>query len=223
MRTRCVSVIAFMLLQAIFMSVITPASAQYFPPAPPEPIVMRETPILVSYTEPQKTITINVTQFDPEQVVKKITLTFKEPVLTVSLTIYHLKEKPPEVPEPPDTPILYFTIRAHEALLRNVERAVITFIVEREVVEEKGVDEKTMALNRFFEDEWEKLPTTKIAEDERFLYFEAESLGLSHFAVTGIPIPPPLPWWIVAIVVVVGVMVVAMGVYLYRKRRARQG
>jgi len=221
MRTRRVSIITFILLLTIFASVITPASAQYFPPTPPEPIVIRETPILVSYTEPQKTITINITQFDPEQVVKKITLTFKEPVLTVSLTIYHLKEKPPEVPEPLDTPLLYFMIRAHKGVLENVEKAVITSSVERKVVEEKKVDEKTIALNRFFKDKWEKLPTTKIAEDEKLLYFEAESPGLSHFAVTGIAIPPPFPWWMVIIVVIIVVIGIIVGMYRYRQRKLK--
>jgi len=219
MRTRHISITTSMLLLVIFVSTIIPASAQYFPPVPPEPIVVRETPILVSFTEPQKTITINVTQFDPEQVVKSITLTFKEPVRTASLTIYHLKEKPAGIPEPPDTSLFYFTIRAHEDLLENVERVVIMFSIDKGVVEEKKVDEKTIVLGRFFENRWEKLPTTKIAEDERFLYFKAEAPGLSHFAATGIARPSPFPWWIIALVVIV----VAVGVIsLYIMRRGKR-
>jgi len=213
------SIITFILLLTFFASVITPASAQYFPPTPPKPIIIRETQISVSYTEPQKTVVINVTQFDPEQIVKTITLTFKEPVLSISLTIYYLKEKPPEVTEPSDTPLLYFTIRAHQDLLKNIEKAVITFSVEKKIVDEKKIDEKTIILNRFSEDKWEKLSTTKIAEDEKFLYFKAESLGLSHFAVTEITIPPPFPWWIVLIVVIVAIVIAAGIVIWVRMKR----
>jgi PGF-pre-PGF domain-containing protein len=209
-------------LSVFFVSIITPASAQYFPPTPPKPIIIRETQISVSYTEPQKTVVINVTQFDPEQIVKTITLTFKEPMLSISLTIYYLKEKPPEVTEPSDTPLLYFTIRAHQDLLKNIEKAVITFSVEKKIVDEKKIDEKTIILNRFSEDKWEKLSTTKIAEDEKSLYFKAESLGLSHFAVTGITIPPPFPWWIIAIVIAIIVIIGIIATYRYRQRKSRK-
>ena len=200
--------------------VMNSALAQYFPPVPPAPVIIRETPITVSYTEPQRVIVVNVTQFDPKQVAKKIALTLKEPVLTASFTIYLLVERPPGVPEPRETALLYFTIRAHVALLENVERAVMTFAVEKALVKEKGVDVETITLNRFFEGEWEKLPTKRVGEDEKHFYFEAESPGLSHFAVTGIA-PPPFPWWIVAIIVVVAVVAVVAGIHLYRRRRPK--
>jgi PGF-pre-PGF domain-containing protein len=208
----------FMLMQ------ISLASAQYFPLTPPEPIVVRETNIVVSYTEPQRTVVINVTQFDPLQPTKKLTLTFKQAVLSVSLTIYQLKEKPPEAPEPPNVPLLYFTIRVHEDLLKNVEKAAVFFSLEKETIKAKGVDEKTITLNRLLEGKWEKLPTTKVTEDEKYSYFEAESLGLSHFVVTGVALPPPFPWWIVLVVVVVIVVIgIIMWTYVERKRSAKKG
>lgn len=85
--------ILFILL--LLTVIVTSVSAQYFPPVPPKQIVLKETPILVSFTTPQKVVTIDITTFDPEQIVKKVTLTFKEPVLSVSFTIFYLKEKPP--------------------------------------------------------------------------------------------------------------------------------
>jgi PGF-pre-PGF domain-containing protein len=204
------------------MSIITAASAQYFPPVPPEPIIIRKTTISVSFTEPQKVVTINVTRIDPGQIVKIMVLTFKEPVLTVNLIIYQLKEKPPEVPEPsPSTPLLYFTIVAHEKFLKNVEKAIITFSIEKGIVEEKKVDEKTITLNRFFEGKWEKLPTTKIVEDEKFLYFEAESPGLSHFAITGVILPSPFPWWIIVIIIVIIAVIIIIIVVTRLYKRSK--
>lgn len=220
MSTQRTFIIAFILLLGIFATIAS-VSAQYFPPVPPEPIIVRETSISASYIEPRKTIILNVTQFEPQQVVKKVTLTFKQPVLNVSLTIYHLKEKSLEVSEPPDVSLLYFTIRAHKDLLENVEKAVITFSVEKRIVEEKRVDEKTIVLNRFFEGKWEKLPTRKVAEDGQFLYFEAEAPGLSHFAATGSAIPP-FPWWIILIIVIAVVVGVAVWILMKRMKRGKK-
>lgn len=196
------SIIASILLLVFFESVMIPASAQQFPPAPPVPIIIRKTQILLSHTEPQKTVVINVTHFDPEQIVKTIALTFKEPMLSIYLIIYHLKEKPPEVAEPSYISLLYFTIGARQDLLKSIEKAIITFGVEKKIVDEKKIDEKTIVLNMFFEGKWEKLPTTKIAEDEKYLYFKAVLPTLSHFAITGVTTILPLPyWWIIVIVI----------------------
>lgn len=219
-----VGVIVIITMLLTLTSAPSAAVVQYLPPVPPEPIIIRETPITVFYVEPQRVVTINVTQFDPLQVVRELQITFIEPVLTVILTIYHLEQRPPEVPEPKDVALLYFTIRAHKALLEIVEKANITFVVERAVVEEKGVDVETIVLNGFFEGVWQSLPTEKIAEDEVFLYFEAESPGLSHFVATGVAVPPPFPWWIIAIIVIVMVVVAAaIVICLYRRRIAKVG
>ena len=216
MREKAIKVIAIFAVIMTFAHTTSPALALYVPPVPPVPII-RETFITVSFVEPQKTITLNVTQIDPEQVVKNLTITFIEPVLTATLKIYHLAERPPGVPVPPNVPLLYFTISAPAALLENVEKAVITFAVEKAVVEEKGVGVETIVLNRFFEGVWEELPTRKVAEDAVFIYFEAESPGLSHFAVTGVV--PPFPWWIVVTIVIV--VAVLLGIYFYRRAKLR--
>lgn len=220
MKNRCkakiLKNILFILLLLTIM--VTSVSAQYFPPVPPEQIILRETPILVSFTTPQKAVIIDVANFDPEQIIKKVTLTFREPVLSISFTIYYLKEKPPELPDPPETPLIYFTIRTSENLLENIENVTILFNVEKKLIKERGVDEKTITLNRFSEGVWEKVTTKKITEDEKYLYYEAKSPGLSHFAATGVLMPPPFPPWIALFICIV-VVVILTGIYLHRKRK----
>jgi len=207
----------------VFASATNTTLAQYSPPTPPTAIIIRETPITVSYTEPQRSITIDITQFDPEQVVKKITLTLKEPAPTASFTIYLLAERPQEVPEPKgEVALLYFTIRAHEALLENIDSAKITFAIEKTLVRERGVDEKTIKLDGLFEGALQELPTKKVDEDERFLFFEAESPGLSHFPVTYVVTPflryiTPFLWWIGVIIVVVVAAIIVAEMYLRKK------
>jgi len=205
----------------VFASATNTALAQYPPPIPPTPIIIRETPIMVSYTEPQRAITVDITQFDPEQVVKKITLNLKEPAPTASFTIYLLAERPEEIPYPKDkVALVYFTIRAHEALLENVDSAKITFAIEKTLVTERGIDEKTITLDWFFEGARQELPTKRVDEDERFLFFEAQSPGLSHFLVTYAVTSflwyvTPFLWWIGVIIVVVAAAIIVSEKYLY--------
>jgi len=219
---RTVTVLVVLL---VFVSATNTALAQYPPPTPPASIIIRETPIMVSYTEPQRAITIDITQFDPEQVVKKITLTLKEPAFTASFTIYLLAEKPREVPDPKDrVALFYFTIRAHEALLENVDSVKITFAIEKALLEERGVDEKTITLDWLLEGALQELPTKKVDEDERFLFFEAESSGLSHFAVTYIVTPflwyiTPFLWWIGVIIVIVAAAIIMAEIWINRSLR----
>jgi len=206
----------------VFTSATKTALAQYSSPMPPTPLIIRETPITVSYTEPQRVITIDITQFDPEQVVKKITLTLKKPTPTASFTIYLLAERPEEVPEPKDkVALVYFTIRADYALLENLDSAKITFAVEKTPVRERGVDEKTITLDGLFEGAWQELPTDKVDEDEKFLFFEAESPGLSYFPVTYVVTPflqyvMPFLWWIGVIIVGVVVAIFIAEIYLQK-------
>jgi PGF-pre-PGF domain-containing protein len=213
--TSSIAVLSILLALA---SMTGTALAQYLPPVPPTPIIIRETVITVSYTAPKKVIVIDVTQFDAGQVVKMITITLKKPVLTASLTIYLLGEKPPELPTPPlNKKVLhYYTIRARETLLDNIEHATTVFAVEKTKVKEKVVDSKTIKLNRFFKGKWEELSTETGTEDEILIFFKSESTGLSNFAITGNAAPAPFPWWLViAVMAVVGVLV-GVGIYLYR-------
>jgi len=219
-RKFAIKVIAILAILLMFASVMNTALAQYFPPVP-TPIVVRETLVTVFYTQPKGVITIDVTQFDPQQVVKELIITLEEPVLNASFTIYLLAKRPPEAHEPKETALLYFTIRAHTALLKNVKSARIAFAVERAVVGEEGVNAETIILNRFFLGMWEELPTKKVYEDKKFLYFEAEAPGLSHFAATRVVLPPPFLWLTVVIIVVVAVAFIVAGMYLYRRRKLR--
>jgi hypothetical protein len=95
--------------------------------------------------------------------------------------------------------------------------------VEKKIIREKRVDEGTIALNRLSEGKWEKLPTTKVAEDEEFSYFEAEAPGLSHFAVTGRAVPPPFPWWIVLMVAIIVAIGIFVGIYVKKRKGAKGG
>jgi len=67
----------------------------------------------------------------------------------------------------------------------NIADATVVFTVERSWITENNIDESSIAIYRYSNDNWNKLMTRKIAEDANNLQFEAETSGFSQFAVTG--------------------------------------
>lgn len=67
----------------------------------------------------------------------------------------------------------------------NLENAVICFKVEKSWMQDKSIDKSSITLNRYNNKKWNELPTSYIKEDDKYLYFTAETPGFSPFAITG--------------------------------------
>jgi PGF-pre-PGF domain-containing protein len=67
---------------------------------------------------------------------------------------------------------------------KNVGKPTVCFKVEKSWVKDKKIDPDSITLNRYSDKKWEQLPVTLSAEDDKFLYFIAETSGFSSFAVT---------------------------------------
>ncbi|RXA20981.1 PGF-pre-PGF domain-containing protein [Methanosarcina sp. MSH10X1] len=67
----------------------------------------------------------------------------------------------------------------------NLENAVIHFRVEKSWIEENDIDQASIVLNRYNDSKWNPLSTGLSGEDDRYLYFTAETPGFSPFAITG--------------------------------------
>lgn len=61
----------------------------------------------------------------------------------------------------------------------------IKFKVEKTWLANNNIASATIALQRYADNKWNKLSTSKVSEDATYIYFEAESPGLSVFAITG--------------------------------------
>jgi hypothetical protein len=68
--------------------------ADYVMLPPPQDIVVTETNISVSLTTPASTFFINVTEYDARQIVKNITVEFREPVTYFGFAIDLLNDRP---------------------------------------------------------------------------------------------------------------------------------
>ena len=65
---------------------------------------------------------------------------------------------------------------------KNIENAVVGFKVEKSWVA-GGVDDSSIALYRYSDKTWGELVTRQVGEDDKYLYFEAETPGFSPFSI----------------------------------------
>ncbi|RPJ78192.1 MAG: PGF-pre-PGF domain-containing protein, partial [Alphaproteobacteria bacterium] len=67
----------------------------------------------------------------------------------------------------------------------NIENAVLCFKVEKSWIKDKKIDKSSINLNRYNDTKWNCLPTSLLSEDDKYVYFTAETPGFSHFTITG--------------------------------------
>jgi len=52
-------------------------------------------------------------------------------------------------------------------------------------LQDKGINRSSITLNRYNDKKWNSLPTSLLSEDDKYLYFTAQTPGFSPFAITG--------------------------------------
>ncbi len=100
-----------------------------------------------------------------------------------------LKEKSTLVSGLPSGEIYkYFNILVGDkglAIQNNIENPVVCFKVEKSWIQDKNINQSSIALNRYSDNKWDQLPTSSSGKDDRYLYFIAKTPGFSPFAITG--------------------------------------
>ncbi|WP_054865182.1 PGF-pre-PGF domain-containing protein [Methanosarcina barkeri] len=67
----------------------------------------------------------------------------------------------------------------------NIENPVVCFKVEKSWLQDKKIDQSSITLNRYNDKKWSQIPVKLLKEDNKYLYFTAETPGFSFFAITG--------------------------------------
>ncbi len=67
---------------------------------------------------------------------------------------------------------------------KNIKDPVIGFKVQRSWIQDNRIDEDSIKLNRYSDEVWTALPTTRTDEDATFVYFESQTPGFSPFAIS---------------------------------------
>jgi PGF-pre-PGF domain-containing protein len=114
--------------------------------------------------------------------VRKISIEADKNVSDVTVTVEAV-DKPEEITEAPGIAYGYVNITVTKLMDVDVTTK-IEFKVNKSWLAGHNVDEATIKLNRY-DGNWTALPTSKIDEDNASVYFEAETPGLSLFAITG--------------------------------------
>ena len=100
-----------------------------------------------------------------------------------------LKNKSTLTPDTPEGEVYnYLNIwvgNSGYATEKNIENAVVCFKVEKSWMKDKGIDQSSIILNRYSDKKWNPLTTRQSGDDEKYMYFTAETPGFSPFAITG--------------------------------------
>ena len=71
------------------------------------------------------------------------------------------------------------------ATSKNIENPVVCFKVEKSWLQDKNIDQASITLSRYSDKKWSQLPVKLLCEDNKYLYFTAETPEFSFFAITG--------------------------------------
>jgi PGF-pre-PGF domain-containing protein len=71
------------------------------------------------------------------------------------------------------------------ATSKNIENPSVCFKVEKSWIQDKKIDQASIALKTYNDEKWVQLPVNLLQEDDKFLYFTAEVPEFSSFAITG--------------------------------------
>jgi PGF-pre-PGF domain-containing protein len=114
----------------------------------------------------------------------------------ISVTIEVLMDRSAMVDEDPEGKVYrhmnIWVGKAGFATEQNIADPVIGFRVNKSWTNDGNINESTIILNRYHDGEWNRLTTTKVSEDQGYLYFEAKTPGFSPFAITGVENEVPI-------------------------------
>jgi PGF-pre-PGF domain-containing protein/uncharacterized repeat protein (TIGR01451 family) len=101
-----------------------------------------------------------------------------------SISARTLLEKPGDVPSAPGEVYTYMEISLKDIKPEDVKEVTFTFKVKKSWLDLAGIDPATVALYRFTT-AWDRLDTSKVDEDNTYIYYSALSPGFSYFAIAG--------------------------------------
>ena len=204
------------------MSFCGPANADHFPPALPASNIANQTLVSAAFTTPSTTVNVNVTEYDPQQMVKNITVDFQEPISYVSLFVDLLKDKPLIVHAPKTAPIIqYFDIRFLTELADKISNVTVVLAVEKATLQNMSVKEDSLLLYQYNGSQFSEMsPIENVAENKTYLLFSTETTADSLFVITGSAIPSP--WWS-SVLPIAGVPFLAIvGIFVYKRYKQKR-
>jgi len=170
-----------------------------------------------------------------ETCIQKVDFISSKNQKNVKLQVSNLKEKPDEISidlniSTTSKVYKYLDIKltSDEVYIgeTGIKQMNFSFSVERSWLENLSFNKFSIKMMRYHDDEWQELNTTYTNESEDYIFYQAETPGLSIFAVVGDKVveepdeiiieSSKMPWWMPASVIFIST--VSLVVLLFKKR-----
>lgn len=164
------------------------------------------TQTVVTPSKPQVTITINkvaasideikpgtpatVTIAKSDTGVTAMDVSVKNAVTSVGIDINKVDKLPADVKTPQGKVYKQLNIIKSNVADADVDKITIKFAVEKSWLAANKIDQNKVKLQRYTGGQWTSLTATKLSEDSEFVYYSAETPGLSYFVVSGEEVAP---------------------------------
>ena len=120
----------------------------------------------------------------PELAIYQILITGKENENDVSVKVESLKNTSKLVSRPaPGTVYINENVWVNS---KKISKVILKFRVKNAWITGSNVQKETIRLLRWSDNDWKALDTTVLNSDDTYTYFEAQSAGLSSFAVSAV-------------------------------------
>lgn len=116
---------------------------------------------------------------------RQISIFVKNSVNNIQVTVTKLADKPATVTQTVTGNVYHYIQVDKNVSDENVNLTAIRFEVEKSWISANNINESTIALQRYANDAWNKLQTTKMTDDATTILYEGLSPGLSVFSITG--------------------------------------
>jgi len=160
--------------------------------------------------------TVNLSKYDT--VIESLLVTSTKSLQNVAVTMQTHTEMPQTVTPPNQQVYLYLDLEIN-AESSDISSLMISFKVEQSWFAENNIDQNSITLLRYHNNSWQELATSKTDEDATYVYYEAETPGLSTFAIVGnlklTTTDSGFPWIFLIIGIVVAAIVVLF--FLFKK------
>lgn len=120
--------------------------------------------------------------------IENITIGVNNKVSNVRITVKE-SSKPAGAPEPiasiTGKTYKYLEITKLNIKDEDMTKVEIVFKIDNDWISTNKIDEDKVHLDRYINDTWSNLETSKLYKDSNYTHYKSESLGLSVFAITG--------------------------------------
>ena len=171
----------------------------------------------------------------PKNCIQKVVFTSAQNQQNVKLQVTNLKDKPVEIINDlnlSEGSMVYqyldIKLTANQTYIgeTGIKNMTFDFAIKRSWIENQSFDKYTVTMMRYHNESWQKLNTTYVNETNETIYYQAQTPGLSIFAVVGNKVVEDsdevvvdsvsLPWWMPASIILLSTT--TLGVVLVKKR-----